>query len=175
MNFAKITLSVALLGALTLGMADDTATQSNNTNSGIDAQITKIQNAPAQERVQLMNQFKEQLANMNVQERTDAIAQMQEKMQGQAQSNMQAGQDMGEEMHKNAQDTKDHAQEMGEDMHQMTEDMIQEHQAHAMQHMDQTQRTNQMQAGDHMNHIDQMDQMEHQNNQTQNNDFSNRH
>ncbi|WP_297434453.1 hypothetical protein [Sulfurimonas sp.] len=172
MNFAKITLSVALLGALTLGMADDTATQSNNTNSGIDAQITKIQNAPAQERVQLMNQFKEQLANMNVQERTDAIAQMQEKMQGQAQSNMKAGQDMGEEMHKNAQDTKDHAQEMGEDMHQMTEDMIQEHQAHAMQHMDQTQRTNQMQAGDHMNHID---QMEHQNNQTQNNDFSNRH
>ncbi|WP_297485555.1 hypothetical protein [Sulfurimonas sp.] len=168
MNFAKITLSVALLGALTLGMADDTATQSSNTNSGIDAQITKIQNAPAQERVQLMNQFKEQLANMNVQERTDAIAQMQEKMQGHAQENMQAGQDMGETMHKNAQDTKNHAQ-----------DMIQEHQAHAMQHMDQAQRTNQMQAGDHMNYMDHMehqnDQTQHQNDQTQQNNFGSRH
>ena len=132
MNFAKITLSVALLGALTLGMADDTATQSSNTNSGIDAQITKIQNAPAQERVQLMNQFKEQLANMNVQERTDAIAQMQEKMQGQAQSNMQAGQDMGEAMHKNAQD------------------MAQNKQAETMEHMNQVQNMNQMQAGNQM-------------------------
>ena len=172
MNFAKITLSVALLGALTLGMADDTATQSSNTNSGIDAQITKIQNAPAQERVKLMNQFKEQLANMNVQERTDAIAQMQKKMQGQAQSNMQAGQDMGETMHSNAQESKNHVQGMGEDMHQTTEEMIQEHQAHAMQHMDQVQRTNQMQAGDHMNY---MDHMKHQNDQTQQNNFGSRH
>lgn len=65
-----ITLSAAalmLLGTLTLGMADDLT---------VDAQITAIQEAPAQERVQLMNQFKIRLATMNETEREAAITQL---------------------------------------------------------------------------------------------------
>ena len=65
-----ITLSATalmLLGTLTLGMADDLT---------IDKQITAIQEAPAQERVQLMNQFKVRLATMNETEREAAITQL---------------------------------------------------------------------------------------------------
>ena len=65
-----ITLSAAammLLGTLTLGMAADLT---------VDEQITAIQEAPAEERVQLMNQFKIRLATMNKTEREAAITQL---------------------------------------------------------------------------------------------------
>ncbi len=68
----KITTILALVGTLTLGLAADAT---------IDAQIEEIQNAPAQERVRLMNQFKKQLSAMNKEERGEAIAKMQSKMQ----------------------------------------------------------------------------------------------
>ena len=48
----------------------------------IDHQINAIQKASPQERVQLMNKFKMQLADMNEEERANAIIQMQERMQG---------------------------------------------------------------------------------------------
>jgi len=134
MNFAKITLSVALLGAFTLGMAEDTTTQTTT----IDAQIEKIQNAPAQERVELMNEFKQQLANMNKEERMAAISQMQEKMQAKVQDNM------------------DNTKEMGNMTHQRAQEMAQGKQAEAMDHMNQMQNMNQMQAGNQMKHM--MDQ-----------------
>ncbi len=50
-------------------------------NESIDAQIAKIQQAKAQERVQLMNEFKMQLADMNEQDRADAINQLRERTQ----------------------------------------------------------------------------------------------
>lgn len=68
----KITTILALVGTLTLGLAADAT---------IDAQIEKIQNAPAQERVQLMNEFKQQLATMNKEQRQEAVAKMQAEMQ----------------------------------------------------------------------------------------------
>jgi len=88
MKFAKITLSVALLGALTLGMAEDTATVETTTSVSVDTQIAEIQAAPAQERVRLMNQFKQRLAAMNEEQRAEAIAQLQEKIK-QMQANEQ--------------------------------------------------------------------------------------
>jgi len=84
MNFAKITLSVALLGALTLGMADDASTNttdSTSTSTSVDTQIEAIQTAPAQERVQLMNEFKQRLMNMNDAQRSAALTKLQENMQ----------------------------------------------------------------------------------------------
>ena len=134
MKFTKITLSVALLGAFTLGMA-----------SNIDAQITKIQNAPAQERVELMNEFKQQLANMNKEDRMQAISQMQEKMHAHAQGHMQE-----------AKGEREHMQGMGENTRQRAHDMAQGKQTEAMEHMNQMQHMNQRQAGDQIHQMDHM-------------------
>ena len=68
----KITTILALVGTLTLGLAADAT---------IDAQIERIQNAPAQERVKLVNEFKQQLMTMNKEQRQEAVATMQAKMQ----------------------------------------------------------------------------------------------
>ncbi len=70
-----ITVSAAalmLLGTLTAGMADDIS---------VDDQITTIKEAPAQERVKLMNQFKLRLATMNETEREAAITQLRTQIQ----------------------------------------------------------------------------------------------
>lgn len=71
----KITTTLALLGALTMGLAEDS----------IDTQIEAIQTAPAQERVRLMNEFKKHLATMNSEERTQAIEKLQTKTRTQMQ------------------------------------------------------------------------------------------
>ncbi len=68
----KVTTILALVGTLTLGLATDAT---------IDAQITRIQKAPAQERVKLMNEFKQQLMTMNQEQRQEAVAKMQTEMQ----------------------------------------------------------------------------------------------
>ena len=47
----------------------------------IDQQITAMQQATPQERVKLMNQFKQHLASMNAEERSKSITQLREKMQ----------------------------------------------------------------------------------------------
>lgn len=65
----KITMTLALLGALTMGLAEDS----------IDVQIESIQTAPAQERVHLINEFKKQLATMNNEDRSQAIEKLQAK------------------------------------------------------------------------------------------------
>ena len=83
MKFAKITLSVALLGLLSIASAEDTATPDATTVS-VDTQIEAIQAAPEEERVQLMNEFKQKLMQMNQEERTAAIQEMQSKMQAEA-------------------------------------------------------------------------------------------
>ncbi|MEA3370938.1 MAG: hypothetical protein U9Q40_06320 [Campylobacterota bacterium] len=90
----KITTVVALLGTLTLGLAADAT---------IDAQIEKIQNAPAAEKVQLMNEFKQELMTMKQEQRQEAVAKLQAKMQAtgemtktQAQERKQARVDQAE-------------------------------------------------------------------------------
>jgi hypothetical protein len=83
MKITNIALSLALLGTLSLGMADDTTT-----TTSVDSEIAAIQAAPAQERVQLMNQFKERLASMNEADRAAAITQLRTQMQTQAQDTM---------------------------------------------------------------------------------------
>jgi len=118
MKLTKIALSLALIGTLSLAMAEDVATTDTTTDTttqtttdatttdtttttdattdttttdttvSVDAEIEAIQAAPAQERVRLMNQFKRRLMQMNEAERSAAIAAMQEKMQ--ASQTMQA-------------------------------------------------------------------------------------
>jgi hypothetical protein len=151
MKLAKITLSVALLGALTLGMADETTT--SNTNNSIDTQITKIQNAPAGQRVELMNEFKQQLSTMNKEDRMAAISQMQEKMQTHAQENMQEGKNFGSATRDAAKGERDNMQEMGDMTHQRAQDMAQSKQAEMTDHMNQMQNMNQAQAGNQMQHM----------------------
>jgi len=68
----RITTTLVLLGTLTLGLATDAT---------IDAQIERIQNAPAAEKVKLMNKFKQRLMSMNQEQRQEAVAKMQAEMQ----------------------------------------------------------------------------------------------
>lgn len=84
MKAITLSATLMLLGSLTLGMADAT----------IDEQITAIKNAPAQERVQLMNQFKERLATMNASEREAAIKQLRTQVQTRQQSDDNEGEQL---------------------------------------------------------------------------------
>ncbi len=81
--------ALMLFGTLTLGMAEDIS---------VDEQISAIQSAPAQERVRLMNQFKERLATMNQTEREAAITQLRTQMQTQTQARLQDGTGEGEQL-----------------------------------------------------------------------------
>lgn len=83
MNLTTILLTSALMGAFTLSMADQTAT-----NTTIDAQISKIQNAKAGERVKLMNAFKQEVMKMNQTDRQAAIQELRAKMTNGAQKGM---------------------------------------------------------------------------------------
>lgn len=82
----KTLLTLALLGGLTLSFAEDALT--------VDEQITEIQNAPQQERVQLMNQFKLRVANMNQEQREEAIQQLQQRMRTQTRQGIDAEKEM---------------------------------------------------------------------------------
>ncbi len=76
MTYLKKELSILIIiGSLVQLVADTTP-------SSIDMQIKAINQAAPQERVKLMNQFKEQLANMNSDERSAAISEMRSQMQG---------------------------------------------------------------------------------------------
>jgi hypothetical protein len=80
MRLSKKLVALALLGSLTTVFAEAT----------IDEQIDAIQNAPAQERVQLMNQFKIRLRSMNEADREQAISALRNRtMQQQQTKNMQ--------------------------------------------------------------------------------------
>lgn len=153
MKFTRITLSVALLGALTVGMA----------NADVDAQIEAIKAAPAEKRVEMMNEFKQKLATMNQADRADAIAQMQEKMHGQA----QGAQDFGSMTQEQAHDAKDQGRDMGEQTHARAQEMAQEHQMQTNEQMNQMQNMNQSHAGDQFNHMNMPE-----NSTNHNNDYS---
>ena len=81
MRLSKKLAALALLGSLTAVFAE----------VSVDEQIEQIQKAPAQERVQLMNQFKIRLRSMNEADRQKAIAALKTKtMQQQQTKNMQS-------------------------------------------------------------------------------------
>ncbi len=140
-----ITLSLAtlaLLGTVTLGMAETT----------VDPVATQTQTQEMkQDRVREMNQLKEQMASMSPQERQEAMNKMQAKME----SHQQAGKSMGEntsQMAKTMDKTgshQDNGQTMGEQTseraHTMnqTRTMTQEHSR--TQEMTQNQQMQQMQ------------------------------
>ena len=140
MKFTRITLSVALLGAFTLGMADTT---------NVDAQIEAIKAAPAEKRVEMMNEFKQKLATMNQEDRMAAMAQMQEKMHGK----MESGKEFSSMTREQAHNAKEHAGEMGEQTRTRAKEMAQEHQMQANEQMKQMQNMNQFQAGNQFNHM----------------------
>jgi len=128
--------AITLLGTLTLCSAE----------VDINTQLEAIANAPAQERVQLMNQLKQQIAAMNAEDRAAAISQMRTQMQTQAQAK--------------AQDGVNHADEHTEDgqgeMNQMQNRVQTQQQTH-MQNMEHTEQMMQHQAMDQFheagNHI----------------------
>jgi len=71
MKTFKIVTTTMLLGALTLGFADEV----------VDAQISEINTATTQEKVQLMNQFKLKLSTLSAEERAEAITKLQTQTQ----------------------------------------------------------------------------------------------
>jgi len=75
-NFTKISLMLIALGS-TLLIA----------NESIDAQIQKIHDASADQRVELMNNFKQQLRNMNSEDRMQAISSLRNSTDGVSQQN----------------------------------------------------------------------------------------
>jgi len=126
MKFINMALLLVMLGTISFAMADDVVPTSADTIS-VDAQIAAIQEAPAEERVRLMNQFKERLANMNAQDRMEAIEQLQTQMHAQGHETVTQN---GTELHTQMQE---HTQEM---------------QLQATQDMTKMQNMNQHQAGE---------------------------
>jgi len=78
----SVILSALLAGTFTQGNAEET----------IDSQIAEIQKAPSAQRVQLMNRFKQTLANMNEEDQMKAMAQMRERLQTRSKSGNSASQ-----------------------------------------------------------------------------------
>ena len=137
-NIVKITLSVALFGVLTLGIAEDNSSSSIN----IDTQIEKIQNSSPSERVKLMNQFKQELSQMNQLDRQAAIEKMQSSMHI-----------------SNIHTENKNMMEKGKEYKSMkvvnSQEMIQGQQMHMNTHMNQMQNSNQMQNMNQMQNINQ--------------------
>jgi len=103
MKATRTLLSLAVMGTLTLGFAD----------ASIDAPIAAIQAAPSSERVELMNEFKTQLSNMNAEDRSAAIAQMRTQMQAQVQNHDGSGEMVRERAQEHAQEMQmEHSEEM---------------------------------------------------------------
>ncbi|MDD2905523.1 MAG: hypothetical protein PHH41_10205 [Sulfurimonas sp.] len=75
MKTFQIAVTTLLLGTFNFAVAND----------DVDAQIAQINNASAQERVQLMNEFKLKLSTLSAQEREEAITKLQTKTQNQEQ------------------------------------------------------------------------------------------
>ncbi len=120
MKTGTVLTALAVGGILTLGVASPT----NN----IDAQIEAIKKAEPNKRVQLMNRFKQQLMQMNAEQREEALSKMRNEMQDhqehmQNQAQLQNHREMEME-HKNTSYMQEHATEMESHM-QNENDMIQ--------------------------------------------------
>lgn len=152
MNFKILLLTSALMGAFTLATAAEATTDTTTSTKtvskvSVDAQIEKIKNAKASERVALMNEFKKQVMTMNAEERQAAISEMQTKMKAQSDT-------IVADANQNAQNTQAQAKGMQEQTQNMqakqAEDMAQ------LQNMAQQQAASQ--AGRMMNNVNNVKQ-----------------
>ena len=161
MKLAKIVLSLAVIGTLGSVMADTTNINSTVT---IDQQISKIQKAPVQERVELMNQLKQRIMQMNAEQRQAAISQLQASM-GQANHHVENG------------INKAHSEVSS--YHEGTHENINQMQMTATTQMEHSQQMNHQRTGDQHNHMQdhstynsgmlgQQDYQEHQSQEHQN-------
>ncbi len=75
MKTLRLVATLALLGTLTLGMAEDVTAEPAE-NLTVDEQITAIINATPEERVDLVNDFKVTLSTLSDEERAAAIDQL---------------------------------------------------------------------------------------------------
>ena len=132
MKIIKIMLSLALLGTLSMSIADDVTTDTT-TETTVDAQIEAIQEAPAQERVRLMNQFKQRLMEMNEAERVAAIEKLQTTVQTERDSQTHDMLQTHTRVHEHVQDMQTQVtQEMQQHQEHMNQHqiMVQDHQMH---------------------------------------------
>lgn len=74
-------VSTLILGTLLAGTLSHLGAEET-----IDEQISTIQNAPAQQRVELMNRFKQKMASMNEEERIKATNRLRQQLQVKDQS-----------------------------------------------------------------------------------------
>ncbi len=135
MKIATIVTAALLLGMMPL-MAEDVAT------TDVDAQIEEIQQAPAQERYRLMNQFKKQLGEMNAEDRAAAIAKLQDRTMTQDQLRDQT-QDQTQDRTRDQIRDQDRLQDGTGDQIRTQEQQMQ--QLHQMDQLQQQQQMNQMQ------------------------------
>jgi chromosome segregation ATPase len=125
MKFSNIVLSLIVLGTVSLVTAQELE------GTSIDAEIAAIQAAPAQERVELMNQLKQKLANMNEADRMSAIKHLQAQMDTRRSNKVKRA-----------------SVEIAQ-----TQVHIQEMQTQANEYMSQIQNMNQKQIGNHLVHM----------------------
>lgn len=83
-----------IVGALFSGMLSHL-----NADENIDHQIAEIQKASASERVQLMNRFKQNVANMNEEDQIKAMNQIRERFQNKADLSSQRVQEAQKNIH----------------------------------------------------------------------------
>ena len=95
----------------------------------IDQQIEAIRKAAPQERVKLMNQFKQQLASMNAEERSKSISRLRTKIQGTQEHT--ASEQMNSEAQRDQMQQNEHLQRVeqmqqqhgGQQIHEMETEM----------------------------------------------------
>ncbi len=139
----RITTTLMVLGTLTLGLAD----------ANIDAQISEIRNAPAQDRVKLTNEFKQQIATMNKEDRSEAISKLQVQMrseQGNANSENSEHQ-MGENEHQE-KNMPEHEEMSNMPEHEGMSNMPEPAEMHHMEDMNQNQAGQLMQEQENIHH-----------------------
>ena len=168
----KLALSLIATGVLTLGMADTPA----QTNIDITTQIEKIQNAPTQERMELMNQLKERIATMSPSQRRETMQQLHTQMRnhqgGEHAKDREMMQKVDEmlskmqehrgEMHSGAENMQEHRGEMGNGHEQMRQRAMQMQQ-NAHREMERNEHMNQREAGEHAKeHMEQGQMRRHQ-------------
>ncbi len=151
----KLALSLIATGALTLAMAGQTAQTSSSANAqnnqvqvqtqasasvDITTQIEKIQNADAKQRVELMNQLKEQVAAMSPEQRRATMQQLHVQMRNEAGNEHAQDQKVMEKVEEMLTKMEEHKMEMQEHAHEM--------QQNAHREMERNEHMNQREAGE---------------------------
>ncbi len=136
----KVT-TLALLGLLTLAMGQDIS---------VDQQIENIKNASAQDRVKLMNEFKQKMVLMNQQERAQVISKMQKSMnkEGYKSQNMQASKGSQDKAQNGNTKQNNNEEYKGKYTQDMKKEHIQQSQMENSQQMQYMQYSNQKQTVD---------------------------